>query len=202
MWYSISRMIVLVRHGETDGNARRVLQVPETPLSARGFAQAERVAERIATLGVAQLLCSDLVRAQQTAEAIRVRTGAPIAFEPLLAERNFGDLRGTPIAELGSDPYAPDFDPPGGESWPAFYERVDRAARVVGSWAARVPGPLVVVSHGLFCAAFVKRHAALPEGLSVPIRFDNTSVTLLDPGEPHTLRVMNDTAHLAGAPAV
>lgn len=195
-------MIVLVRHGETDGNARRVLQVPDTPLSARGFAQAAHVAERIAALGVAQLLCSDLLRAQQTAEAIRVRTGAPLAFEPLLAERSFGDLRGTPIAALGQDPYAPDFEPPGGESWPVFYTRVDRAARVIRAWAARVPGPLVVVSHGLFCAAFVKRHAALPDGLSVPVRFDNASVTLLDPGEPHALRLMNDTAHLADVRAV
>ena len=40
--------IVLVRHGETESNAQRVLQHPETPLSERGLAQARRVAERLA----------------------------------------------------------------------------------------------------------------------------------------------------------
>jgi 2,3-bisphosphoglycerate-dependent phosphoglycerate mutase len=199
VWYSTSTMIVLVRHGETDGNARGVLQVPGTPLSARGFAQAERVAGRIATMGAVQLLCSDLLRARQTADAICARSGVPLQVEPLLAERNFGDLRGTAIAELGTDPYAPDFDPPGGESWPAFYERVDRAALVVRSWAERTAGTLVVVSHGLFCAAFVRRHVAVPPEVVVPIRFDNTSVTLLELGEPFVLRAMNDSAHLHDA---
>ena len=31
--------IFLIRHGETAGNANRVVQVPETPLSERGLAQ-------------------------------------------------------------------------------------------------------------------------------------------------------------------
>jgi len=37
--------IYLVRHAETDANATRVVQVPGVPLSARGRAQAARLAE-------------------------------------------------------------------------------------------------------------------------------------------------------------
>ena len=36
--------IVIVRHGETDGNAARILQRPDVPLNQRGIRQAEQVA--------------------------------------------------------------------------------------------------------------------------------------------------------------
>src|ERR1700752_1299889 len=108
--------IFVIRHGETDWNAARIVQLPETRLSARGLAQAERVAERLARVGVARIVTSDLARAAMTAEAGRARTNAPIEVEPALAERDFGDLRGTPYAELTMDPFADDYIPPRGES--------------------------------------------------------------------------------------
>src|SRR5262245_21507210 len=41
--YSLGvRSIFLIRHGETLGNASRVVQHPDDPLSPRGLAQAER----------------------------------------------------------------------------------------------------------------------------------------------------------------
>ncbi|HEY9065800.1 MAG TPA: histidine phosphatase family protein, partial [Burkholderiaceae bacterium] len=39
--------LLLVRHGETALNATRVLQPADTPLSARGIAQAEAIARRL-----------------------------------------------------------------------------------------------------------------------------------------------------------
>ena len=39
--------ILLVRHGETDGNASRVLQRADVPLNERGMRQAERLARRL-----------------------------------------------------------------------------------------------------------------------------------------------------------
>jgi broad specificity phosphatase PhoE len=41
-------MIYLVRHGETQGNALRVVQTPDVPLSPRGEEQARRLARRLA----------------------------------------------------------------------------------------------------------------------------------------------------------
>jgi broad specificity phosphatase PhoE len=43
-----SMSIVLIRHGETDLNATRVLQWPETPLGERGRAQARALGVRFA----------------------------------------------------------------------------------------------------------------------------------------------------------
>ena len=105
--------ILLIRHGETDSNAARIVQTPDIPLSARGIAQAERLAQRLAGLGVSRILSSDLTRAVMTAERLRAATGAPIAFDAGLQERNFGDVRGRAYAELGVDILAPDYEPPG-----------------------------------------------------------------------------------------
>src|SRR2546422_7819046 len=119
--------IFLIRHGETEGNAARIVQRPESPLSARGAVQAERLARRLAREGIAQIVSSDLARAVTTAARLHDVTGVPLAFDPLLQERNFGDVRGTPYADLGIDLFAPDYAPPNGETWPAFHARVDRA---------------------------------------------------------------------------
>src|SRR5207245_701561 len=119
--------LFLIRHGETEGNALRIVQHPHIPLSPRGIVQAERLALRLAGEGIAQIVSSDYARAMTTAEHLQRATGAPLVIEPLLRERNFGDLRGTPYAELGFDMFALEYAPPNGETWPMFHERVDRA---------------------------------------------------------------------------
>src|SRR6185503_17008943 len=143
--------IVLVRHGETASNANRVLQHPETPLSERGLAQARRVAERLARTRVAKILASDYARALTTAELIRDACGAPLAIDAELRERNFGDLRGRAYADLGFDPFAPDYAPPRGETWDDLHERVDRMWQRVCPHAEQLAGDLVLVTHGLVC---------------------------------------------------
>src|SRR5262245_56485781 len=97
--------IFVVRHGETDLNAARVIQRPTTPLSERGRRQADRLGVRLAALGITRILTSDLARAFETAHAIATHTGAPLMVDPLLRERDFGDIRGTPYDALGLDPF-------------------------------------------------------------------------------------------------
>jgi len=96
--------ILLIRHGETALNVARVLQPADTPLSARGVAQAEALARRLATLNITSILSSDLPRALRTAQAISAATGAAIDTSALLHERNFGDLRGQPYGGQPVDP--------------------------------------------------------------------------------------------------
>lgn len=190
--------IFLIRHGETLGNAARVVQRPDNPLSSRGIAQAERLAARLAAEGVAAILASDLARAVATAEAVRAATGAPLRFDPLLQERNFGDIRGTPYAELDFDMFAPAYAPPNGESWEVFHARVDRAwGRVLGA-AAATDGHLAVVTHGLVCRSLAARHLLLPAGAEVPERWENTGVTIVDAASPWRVSLMNCIVHLDG----
>ncbi len=187
--------IYLIRHGETPENASRVVQTPESALSPRGLEQAERLAQRLAGHAIARILASDLARAAMTAQRLHVATGAPLELEPLLQERNFGDLRGTSYHELDVDLFAPDYAPPGGESWEMFHARVDRAWQRVRALAASALGNLAVVTHGLVCHSLT-RHLALPEGAQPELGFGNASLTIVAAGPPYAVSLFNCTAHL------
>ena len=176
------------------------MQVPDIPLSPRGVAQAERLARRLEREGIARILASDLARARATAEHLQRATGAPLQLDALLHERNFGDLRGTPYAELGLDMFAPGYEPPNGESWEAFHARVDRAWALIQSVAATADGHLAVVTHGLVCRSLAARHLTLPAGAEVPERWENTAVTIVDAAAPWRVSLINCIAHLGDLP--
>ena len=188
--------IFLIRHGETEGNAARIVQRPEIPLSPRGQAQAEALARRLAKEGVARIVSSDLARAVGTAERLERATGAPLSFDPLLQERNFGDIRGTAYDDLGFELFAPDYAPPGGETWDVFHARVDRAWEAVRALAAATRGDLAVVTHGLVCRSLAGRHLSLADGEVVPERWENSSVTIVEGRAPWRVRLLNSIAHL------
>ena len=191
--------ILLVRHGETDGNASRILQRPDVPLNERGIRQAGHLARRLFDHGFVHIVCSDLLRARMTAAPLAARSEIAIEESPLLQERNFGDLRGVPYAELTENPFGPDFAPPNGEDWPAFHARVADAFGFIVRRRRSVSGALVVVTHGLVCRALVERHALLPASIAAPERFDNTSVTVLHEDAPYTVSLINCTRHLVTA---
>jgi probable phosphoglycerate mutase len=192
--------ILLVRHGETAGNVSRILQRADVPLNERGLRQADQLAQRLLDHGFVHIVCSDLLRARMTAAPLAARSGIAIEECPLLQERNFGDLRGVPYADLSENPFGPDFAPPNGEDWPTFHARVADAFDFIVSRRRSVDGTLVVVTHGLVCRALVERHALLPEGIVAPERFDNTSVTVLHEHAPHAASLVNCTRHLVTAP--
>lgn len=202
--------IYLIRHGETASNRARVVQLPETPLSDRGLAQAGRLAERLADAGIARIVSSDMARARMTAESLEAVTRAPLELAPDLQERNFGDHRGTPYRELverGLDIFARDHEPPQGESWAAFHARVDRAWQAACRLAQDTPGHLALVTHGLVCHSIAARLAEPPAMLAPgsygrdgpPIHFGNTALSILEGPTPWRFGLFACTAHLDGA---
>lgn len=191
--------ILLVRHGETALNAARVVQHPETPLNERGMGQARRLAERLADFPIAAIVASDYKRAHMTAQAISAVSGLPIAIQESLRERNFGDVRGTPHADLGVDLYAPDFHPSGGESWPEFDARVALAWEEVARRAETTDGDLVVVSHALVCRSVLANHLTLDEGMDRAVtRWPNTALTVIAHRPPWRVSLLACGAHLVG----
>lgn len=188
--------LILVRHGATALNVARVLQPPDTPLSASGLAQAEAVAQALRAWRPAGLVSSDLPRARQTAEAIERSTGLPMASTELLQERDFGDLRGRAYDGLGFDPLTMARAPPGGESARAFELRVARAFALLVQRRAALSGPLVVVTHGLVIRAMLAGPAALDANLLAGLHIGNTAVTLLAAHPPHAVHLLNSTSHL------
>ena len=189
--------IILVRHGETTLNEARVIQPADTPLSERGVVQARAVARRVAEMGAAAILSSDLPRAQQTAAAIAEATGSPITTTALLHERNFGDLRGRAYDSLGFDPLGIDDAPAGGESALEFRQRVAAAFELVLEQRAQTDGNLVVVTHGLVIRTLLERHAAQGLGGDSPGALANCSVSVLDATAPYRVSLSNCVRHLS-----
>jgi probable phosphoglycerate mutase len=190
--------IYLIRHGETEGNRLRIVQPPQLPLNDRGLRQARACAERLRDRGITRIVASDLARARMTAEALGEETGVAVELEPLLQERNFGDLRGRPYASFDFDPMALDYSPPGGESWEGFHQRAVTAWRRVEELAAETEGPLAIVTHGLVCHSFALHHLLLEPPIENPERWGNTAVTEIERPAPWRVRLINCTRHLEG----
>lgn len=192
----------MIRHGETEGNRLRVVQKPDVPLNSRGLEQAGRMAERLRRAGIQRILASDYARAAMTAGALSQTTGVEIEFEPLLRERNFGDLRGQAYSTFDFDPNGPDYRPPNGESWDVFHRRVAAAWKRVAAAAGETEGHLAVVTHGLVCHSVALHHLTLEPPLTLPERWGNTAVTELERSAPYRVTVLNSTSHLDGGEVI
>ena len=74
-------LFYLIRHGETDLNASRTIQWPQTPLNPQGRWQANRVAAALQDKNIGYIISSDYVRARETAEQIHRITTAPMSLD-------------------------------------------------------------------------------------------------------------------------
>lgn len=160
------------------------------------MAQAERVSQRVADLGVDAIVASDYRRAHMTAETLKKHTGIAIELEPVLRERNFGDLRGRAHADLDFDAHGADYRPDNGEGWDDFYTRMQSAWEFVKDKAAQTDGNLAVVTHGLVCMALAERHLGLVRGKDMPEHWPNTALTIVDSAAPYEVQLAGCGAHL------
>jgi len=151
-------VVILVRHGRTEANARGVLAgwTPGVHLDEVGSAQAEAVARRLEPVKLAAVVSSPLERTVQTANAIvgQQRGVADVALDERLGECRYGEWTNRPLADLAKlplwrtvqkRPSAVTF--PEGESLPAMQAR---ALAAVHEWNARLGerAAYVLVSHG------------------------------------------------------
>ena len=134
-----AQRFIFLRHGETEGNARRIYQPSEIPLNETGLEQARRAAEYLREHPVRRILASDMRRAWQTAEAAAAIVGAPVIAEPRLRERWFGDLVGKPSHDLDWR-----HEPPNGETLREFVERTQAGL----SDALDTDASTLLVAHG------------------------------------------------------
>ena len=94
--------IWLVRHGETDSNARGVFQGQlDVPLNQRGEEQARIVSARLASERLDAVYASDLQRAARTAEIVAASHGLPVTLDRDLRERHYGTLQGETYERAG-----------------------------------------------------------------------------------------------------
>ncbi|NLJ46604.1 MAG: histidine phosphatase family protein [Treponema sp.] len=148
----------LIRHGESEGNARLVMQgLLDLPLNPRGEAQAEAAGAWLADKGVSRLYSSPLRRALRTAELIAARANLPAPRpDPVFTELDTGLFTGLSVPEIREqhpEVYrefrARSWDAvPGAESSASLYERALRAWEFLKARARETEGAVAVVSHG------------------------------------------------------
>jgi broad specificity phosphatase PhoE len=173
-------VILLVRHGETEWNlVRRYQGWGDSPLTARGVAQAEAIGWRLAGLREAQgvpVIASPLGRARRTAELIQAARGdtTPIRFDERLKEISVGSWDGLDRREIetlrpgifdGAGRHEWYFRTPDGETYDEFAGRI-------GRWLAEIgDSSVIVVAHGIVTRVLRGLYAGLPRpvALSLPV---------------------------------
>ena len=161
--------LFIVRHGETEWNREgRIQGHRDSPLTARGLAQARAAAERLASERLEALYSSDLGRARRTASEIGALTALPVVLEPALRERSFGVHEGKTWDEIArEDPVRatllkedPAHPVPAGESLLQFRDRVVAALCRIAADArcARV----AVVTHGGVLSVLYREAMGIP----------------------------------------
>ena len=198
---------VFLRHGESIGNAESRWQgQSDYALTERGRAQARALAERWKSEAAKfdLIVSSPLVRAKETADIIAFALGAKIELDPLLLERNIGEMEGLTMEEvrkIPQPPYITPYDPIGGEGegdWALFL----RAGQALHDLVLRPPGSYLIVSHGGLLNQLMNAIIGIaphvdPSG--VRFRFENTAfarVIYFPYQHRWVIDTVNDRAHL------
>ena len=92
--------LYIARHGETEFNVKKILQGHcDSPLTANGLEQAKNLAEDLKSVDFDVIYSSDLLRAQRTAEIVRLERDLAITTTKVLRERYYGAYDGKPNQE-------------------------------------------------------------------------------------------------------
>ncbi|MEV0296637.1 histidine phosphatase family protein [Nocardia sp. NPDC050710] len=186
--------LILVRHGETEGNVAKILdtRVPGLPLTERGAAQAKTFGSTLLAPPRA-LFSSAALRAKQTAGYIEAATGVPSVIIDGVHEVQVGDMEGMGDAEshaIFQRVYRAWHEgdlaqrPPGGESG---YEVLARFLPVIETLRTeyltqgRDGGDVVLVNHGAAMRLVSRTLAGVSPPFTTNNHLDNTETIELVP---------------------
>lgn len=170
--------IILLRHGESLGNANRQIQGHfDTPLSEVGAKQAYVLADywHGRQLSFDRVISSPLIRAKTTAEIIANNLGLMVEENILWMERGFGSWEGQSFEELQKQAlltqiFHPYIRP--GESGESLMDTYQRAVKAVQELLNQVEGHYLVVSHGAFLNMVIYHILGIdPQKFSIGPRF-------------------------------
>ena len=202
--------VLLIRHGQSRGNAeRRFGGHTATPLSARGRNQAQATARTLKSESVTAIYSSDLARAMETAQPLAKLTGLAVNGTSAFRERSVGVMEGLTFedaAQQHPEQYAAllrrDFEYvlSGGES---YRQLLDRARQKLDEIIEENRGGRIAIfSHtGTICILALHLMGALdsPELKPVWISSANCGIARFELRNDGFVRVLsiNDTNHLS-----
>jgi len=187
-----------VRHGETEWNlARRYQGWSDSPLTARGLAQAEAIGRYLCThpdAAEATIISSPIGRVRRTAEIIRECLGRsePLRLDDRLRELSFGSWDGLGRDEIAT--LAPGvFDGDGRHEW--YFrtpdgETYDRFSGRIAAWLAETEGQrLIVVCHGVVTRVLRGLYAGLPRAVAMRLPVPQDRICRLADGRIEEIEV-------------
>lgn len=198
--------LILIRHGETEWNRRKMFQgQSDVELAPEGVHQAHLLAAHFPVYPLDAIYSSDLSRARTTAEIIADKFGLTLRLEPRLREANYGRWEERSFEELAlAHPtdfkrffLEPDeFTPEGGENFLDVQARAMSAIKEIVRAHARET--VAVVSHGGVIRTVVASVLEMPLKKMWAIKQFNTAVNILraDESGGFSIELMNSIAHL------
>jgi len=183
--------ILLVRHGESEGNAQERMQGrSDFPLTARGREQAQRLSAFLAVHRVVweRLYASPLSRAWATAEVLAGDRGGTPHVEPALREIDAGDLEGLTFHDISArfPNYAArkvnelgDFAEFGGEGYESVQTRARELCQRLEAEHRASSDRIVLVGHGGFNYQLLKMLVCQPVPRVCIVRMGNCTATLV-----------------------
>jgi broad specificity phosphatase PhoE len=180
---------LLIRHAaHCLGSGKLAGRMPGVHLSARGIAQADRLAQRLRGLPLSAIYCSPLERAQQTAEALSLRFGIPIKICEALNEVDFGEWTGKSLDELRGDElfkawneFRSGVSPPGGEHSLHIQYRI--VGEMLTLQKAHPGGCIALITHGDLIKRAVAYWLGVNNDLAKRIEIGLASVSAVAIGE-------------------
>jgi broad specificity phosphatase PhoE len=200
-------ILVLVRHGESEGNAGVGFAGEEPHLTDRGRRQAVAAARRAAGRRYHALYSSPMSRALETAAAIAEAIGLePAVFVDCCEHRGLERFRGFPRSLLAQRyPQITLPDDCTEEGWwtgayedeAALYARAGRFAAMLRAEHPVVNDRILLVTHGGFGSALLSVLLGLPPCGYLRFDMDNAAFSRIDlaPGFAQ-VRAINSTWHL------
>ena len=187
----MSTRFIIVRHGQSIGNAKRVLLGHTNwDLSELGYLQAEATARALSSRRIDAVYSSDLLRAYNTVRPCARARGIEVIPDECLREQFIGEWEGKSVQEI-TEAYGElfthswvhefgTFRAPSGESIPELGERIERALLRIG---AENPDRTVLIGcHAAAIRALFGRIKGIaPEELAGALPFpDNASYSEVD----------------------
>ena len=177
--------LILLRHGRSAANANGVLagRAAGVELDDTGRAQADKLIDRLAGVPIAEIVCSPMLRCEQTVAPLAEARGLVPSTEPELAEVDYGSWTGSELKTLFKEPLwkvvqahpsAAVF--PGGEGLAGMQARAVAAVRRHDARIAAEHGPAAV---WLACSHGDVIKAVLADALAMHL--DNFQRIVVDP---------------------
>lgn len=141
------------RHGTTTLNASGCFRGnANPPLDQQGIADAHKLAKLFENIEVGAIVCSDRIRATQTADIVAARKQMPVHKTESLRALNVGDFSGQPRNKENTDKLeayiqSPDTQIPGGESLNEFKTRIKPCFEEAVDLAEEMGNPVLLVVH-------------------------------------------------------